>query len=448
MSQQIRRNLSLLSLSVLLAFFFWAIAVEAEDPTVQRTYANAIPVTHRNLPDDKVAYGEEVRVQVTLRTPRSVWDNLRSEDIQAYINLSDVPTGTIELPIQIAVARSPVEVVGFSPEKAQLTVEQIAEKDVPVVVAQEGQPALGYETGVSTTAPEFVHIQGPESLVARAVRAEVTVDIEGYLSDITDDMRPVIVDKDGEPIPQLEITPRTVTVNTPIQEPGYFRKLPVNINLKGELAPGYRLSSLRVTPEVVTIFGNTHAVQNAPRYLQTEPISLTRITESLTTTLALQMPEGLFVIQPASAEVTVSIRIEPIESSITLELTPQIEGLSRNLTATVEIDSIVVLLSGPLATMETLEREDVRLTIDVTNLTPGEYAIRPTVNVTDTVTVENVLPETIPIRIERLPPSEEPDDISKLKRFRAPSFSRGLFSCSGPIAPSPTKTQRLLLVFG
>ena len=411
MSQEIRQNLGLLSLSVLLAFFFWAIAVEVEDPTIQRTYTNAITVTHRHLPDDKIAYGEEVRVQVTLRTPQSVWESLRQEEIEAYVDLSDVATGTVSLSIQVEVDRSPLEVVSVSPKEIQLNVEQIAEKDVPVVVIQEGEPALGYEAQDSMAAPEFIHVRGPASFVRQAVRAEVAVDVEGQLSDVTEDIRPVIVDENGDPIPQLEIAPRTVTVNIPIQEPGYFRKLPVNINLRGELAPGYRLSNLEVRPEIVTIFGNTYAVQNAPSYLQTQPISLTQITESLTTTLDLQMPEGLFVVDPNSTQVTVTIMIEPIEGSITLELTPQIEGLSRNLTATVEIDSIVVLLSGPLATMETIEKEDVRLTIDVTNLTPGEYAIRPTVNVTETVTVENVLPETIPIRIERLASSEEPEDM-------------------------------------
>jgi YbbR domain-containing protein len=411
MSQEIRQNLGLLSLSVLLAFFFWAIAVEVEDPTIQRTYTNAITVTHRHLPDDKIAYGEEVRVQVTLRTPQSVWESLRQEEIEAYVDLSDVATGTVSLSIQVEVDRSPLEVVSVSPKEIQLNVEQIAEKDVPVVVIQEGEPALGYEAQDSMAAPEFIHVRGPASFVRQAVRAEVAVDVEGQLSDVTEDIRPVIVDENGDPIPQLEIAPRTVTVNIPIQEPGYFRKLPVNINLRGELAPGYRLSNLEVRPEIVTIFGNTYAVQNAPSYLQTQPISLTQITESLTTTLDLQMPEGLFVVDPNSTQVTVTIMIEPIEGSITLELTPQIEGLSRNLTATVEIDSIVVLLSGPLATMETIGKEDVRLTIDVTNLTPGEYAIRPTVNVTETVTVENVLPETIPIRIERLASSEEPEDM-------------------------------------
>ncbi len=415
MNQEIRQNLSLLSLSILLALFFWAIAVESEDPTIQRAYSNSISLAHHNLPDDKIAYGEETRVQVTLRAPQSVWDNLRSEDIQVYVNLSDVSTGTVELPIQVDVDRSPAEVVKISPENIRLKVEQIAEKDVPVVVVEVGEPALGYEAGDSTTAPEFVHVRGPASLVQQAVRAEVTVNIEGALSDITDDLSPDVVDEEGAPVPRIEITPKTVTVNTPIQEPGYFRKLPVNINLKGELAPGYRLSSLSVTPEIVTIFGNTSAVQNAPRYLQTEPISLTQITESLTRSLDLQMPEGLFVIQPPSARVTVSIRVEPIESSVTFELTPQIEGLNKNLTATVEIDSIVVLLSGPLAIIDTLEKEDVRLTIDVTNLTPGEYVIKPSVNVTNTVTVKNVLPETIPIRIERSPPSEEPEDISELE---------------------------------
>ncbi|NBD36068.1 MAG: hypothetical protein GVY30_08720 [Chloroflexi bacterium] len=151
MNPEIRQNLSLLSLSVLLAIFFWAIAVESEDPTIQRTYPNTIAVAYRNLPDDKIAYGEDVRVQVTLRTPQSIWESLRPEDINAYVDLSDVATGTVDLPIQVEVDRSPLEVVSVSPKEIRLTIEQIAEKDVPVMVIQEGTPALGYETQDSTT---------------------------------------------------------------------------------------------------------------------------------------------------------------------------------------------------------------------------------------------------------------------------------------------------------
>ena len=76
------------------------------------------------------------------------------------------------------------------------------------------------------------------------------------------------------------------------------------------------------------------------------------MTQSLTTTVGLQMPSGLYVISHPRSVVTASLRIEVIQSGLNLEVEPVIQGLSTGMTASVEIEKVVLILSGPLAVME------------------------------------------------------------------------------------------------
>ncbi len=408
MSRWLNENLSLAIISLLLGFFFWAIATEAEDPTIEEAYPQLLPVAIVGLPDRQIAYGaERSHVRVTVRAPKSVWQTLQTDDFRAQVDLSHVATGTITVPIHVTLNKSPATIVNVSPPNLTLHVETIAEKTVPVVVQQVGTPAIGYRADLSIVVPRMVQIQGPASLVTQVVHTKVVVDVQDKWEDVQVDDHPVPVDAEEHQVPHIEVIPDTVTVRAHIQEPGYLRNLPVNITLEGNPAPGYRIANLKVSPEIVTVFGSTAAVQNAPRFLQTQPISLTGATTSLTTSLALQMPEGLYVVQPPTPYVTVSIAIAPIQSSLTLEITPTIQGLSKNLTATVEIDSVVVLLSGPLPVMENLTADEVKLRLDMTNLQPGEYTLKPTVIVSDSIAIENLIPESIPVKIEPLPQREE-----------------------------------------
>jgi YbbR domain-containing protein len=166
MSRWVSQNLSLFLMSLLLAFFFWAVATESEDPTQVRTFATPISIEIRNLGEDISAYGaENTRVRVEIRAPRSVWDNLRAEDIRAYINLSDVQTGTIEVPVQVALAVSPASITNITPETIEITIERIAEKEVPVRTQVDGRPALGYLARETEIAPTIVRIRGPQTQV-------------------------------------------------------------------------------------------------------------------------------------------------------------------------------------------------------------------------------------------------------------------------------------------
>lgn len=402
MSRWLVRNLGLLVISLLLAFFFWAVATESENPTREAALNSSILLDTEGLEEGMIAYGhEDVRVRVRLRAPRSVWDDIRPEDVRAYLDLSNVISGTVTAPVRVAVRLRPVEVVSISPAEVTLTVEPFSGREVPVVVRTQGSPAIGYRSDPPAIAPQVVKVEGPLSMVERVVHAQVIVDIQGQQSEVRGDYQPVPVDQNEDPVPRVELAPRTVTVNVAIWQLGYIRDLAVTVILQGQPAPGYRIANLVVDPPIVKVSGRADIVRAAPSYLQTQPINQEGITQTLRTTVSLQMPEGLSMLDPPRPEVTVTLTVEVVRSGLTLDVRPEIRGLSPGLTATVGIDSVVVILSGPLSAMEQLDPEaDVHLILDLTNLAPGNYTLTPTVAVPDRIVIENVIPDAVSVRIE------------------------------------------------
>jgi len=406
-SRWIWRNFSAIGLSLVLAFFFWAVATESENPTRRDAFSMLIPVEVEGVPEGMIAYGYEgSRVRVRLVAPESVWLELRSEHIKAYVDVSDVTTGTVSLPVRVDIALNPAMVLSTSPEVVELTLERFAQKEVPVAIKITGTPVVGYKADAPVSAPQVARVQGPASMVARVVQALIIADIQGQQSDLRTDFVPVPVDENENAVTQVEVVPKTVTVSVPIWQLGYIRDLAVTVTLEGQPAPGYRVANLLVDPPVVKVVGRTDLVK-AAQYLQTRSISLEGITQTLESRAVLQMPEGLSVIFPPTPEVTVTLTVEVIRSGLTLDVSPEIQGLSPGLAARAGIDSVVVILSGPLIAMEQVNPADVRLILDLTNLTTGDYIITPKVLVPEQVVIENIVPEAVPVTIERAVPSDD-----------------------------------------
>lgn len=401
MRRWISQNISLFLISVLLAFFFWAAATEAEDPTRTDTFSAQIPVEITGLQEGMISYGGDgSRVRVEIKAPDSVWQTLRLEDIHARIDVSEVGTGTLSLPVKVELSHQPAEVTAVNPPEIEIIIERLAEKEVPVEVIVQGAPAIGFQADDPSVVPQMVRILGPESLIRKVIKTQVFVSIADQEGNVRSDFAPLPVDQNENSVPEIDIIPKSVTVNVPVWQLGYIRDMAVTVSIEGQPAPGYRIANLVVDPPVVKVFGQINTVREAPGFLQTQTINLEAITQSLTTKVALQMPEGLSIFYPSRPEVTATLTVEVIRSGLTLEVTPTIRGLKSDLTTAVGVESVVVILSGPLNVMEDLDVNEVLLVLDLVNLTPGDYTIIPVVTVPDDVVIENIIPEAVPVKIE------------------------------------------------
>jgi YbbR domain-containing protein len=385
-------------LALALAALAWVVAAEEADPTRIERFPQAIPVTPSGLPEGMVIVGEfDELVQVTVRVPESIRKSLKIEDFTTTVDLTGLEPGTHEVPIQVELKKQPSEVIDFEPKYVTLRLEPLVSRSVPVHVQTEGEPTLGYFKGELTVAPSMVTVVGPSSYVTGVVHALTQVSIQDADIDVEEDLRVQPVDSEGQLVPYLTLEPDVVNVRIPIELSVYYRSLVVKAVLEGNIAPGYFNPYIFVEPPAVTVFGSPDVIAALPGYIETEPIDVEGAKEDLIKQPALSVPPDVTVIP--GQQVEVQIFIEPIQSSLTMEIAPELQGMSPGLTATVAPETVEVIVGGPLPLLETMEPNDVRIVLDLFELPQGTHQIEPQVVVPEGVTAQSILPATVQVEI-------------------------------------------------
>ena len=388
-------------LALVLGISVWVSAVTGADPDEVRIYPETIPLEIiGNDPSLIITSDIPTEIEVTLRAPRSVWEQLTAQEnsVQATLDLTGLSDGKHSIEIQIRVLVRPYQIVLADPKIVSVILEPIATRTLPIEQSLSGLPAIGYQAGDVKIEPAEVVISGPESLVNKAVRARVLVDLDGIREDIDQSNIIQIVDESNSVIRGLSITPENARVTVPVSQQGGFRDVAVKVVVTGQIAAGYRLENISVFPPVVTVFASDPELVNSlPGILETQPLDLQDANEDITTRLALNLPENVTLVGAQTVEVTVGI--SPIQTSLTLLNQPiNVIGLTEGLSVQTFPQTVDVIISGPLPTLDALTPQDIRVTVDVTGLGLGTHQLTPIVDVlVDNVLVESILPGTIEV---------------------------------------------------
>jgi YbbR domain-containing protein len=385
----------------LLALAVWVAAVSAADPDEVRQYPDPITVEIIGQDPGMVITGAvPQQIELVLRAPRSVWDRLLGEEntIRAILDLSGLSSGEHTLQIQVQVPIRPVRIESVTPNTVTLTLETLATRTLPVELTISGEPALGYQAGEAGVEPAQIVVSGPLSMVEQVNSLHASVSLEGLRENIEASFPVTALDESGQPVNELGLNPAEVQVTLPILLQGGYRDLAVKVVVHGQVASGYRLANISVSPPVVTVFSNDAALVNAlPGVLETQPLELDNANDDLSTRLALALPEGVSLV--GEQTVLVQVGISPIQSSLTLENKAiEIIGLPDGWFIQVAPSVVDVILSGPLPLLDTLSPQDVRVEIDVTGLAEGIHQLTPNVEILiANISVESILPGTVEI---------------------------------------------------
>ena len=224
------------------------------------------------------------------------------------------------------------------------------------------------------------------------------VNLDGIREAIDRSVPVQILDSNGEPLKGLTLNPEAVHVAVPVSQQGGFRDMAVKVVVHGQVANGYRLDNISVFPPVVTVYSsNTTLINQLPGVVETSPLALDGISDNLTTRLELSLPQGVSIV--GEQTVLIQAGVSPIESSVTLSgESVEVIGLPSGMSAQISPAKVDVILSGPLPLLDTLTRQDVRVTVDVTGLGPGIHQLTPKIEVLiSDVAVESVLPGTVEV---------------------------------------------------
>lgn len=386
-----------------LALAVWIAAVTGADPDETRFLPTAVLVEIIGQ-DPSLVINSDIpkEVSISLRAPSSIWKVLDADPslVRVILDLSGLSSGEHTAELQIQVNVRPVQIISVSSKSVSFSLEAIATKTLSVDVTLSGEAAIGYQVGEALIEPVEVVVAGAESQVQKVMRARISVDLNSVRENVDQTLKVEVLDEKGQPVEGVTVSPESIHVSLPVSQQGGYRDVAVKVITVGRVASGYRLTDISVFPPVVTVFAtNPDLVSNLPGVVETAPLDLQNVKEDINTRLTLNLPEGVSIV--GDQTVLIQAGVSAIESSVTLAGEKvEIVGLANGLSAVVSPLTVDVIVSGPLPLLDTLTRQDVRITVDLTGLTKGIHQLTPKIEVLiSDVIVESILPNTIEVVI-------------------------------------------------
>ncbi len=393
-------NLSALLFSLALAVTIWIVAVNEEDPFEEKPFPEPISVEIMNLPPGMIVVdATPPAATLQLRAPHSTWTSLSKEQLHVSADLARAESGVITVPLTANVDDRNARITALLPPEIRVTLEQTVTRQVPIRPEVIGDPATGYQTKAPILPLETALVSGPASAAAEVSELIARVEVSGARQTITQKVNLLPVNAAGQIIANLSLEPRSISLTVPVEQLGGYRDVAVKAVIEGRLAPGFRITNISVSPQVVTLFSaSPETVAQLPGFVETQPININQFSDDVEVRANLILPAGVSLV--SDQPMLVQISIAAIESSLTMQQHElEFEGLAAGLNVTASPGAVDVILSGPLSTLDLLTPESIRVVVNLLNLTPGLYQLAPEVIAPKGVTVQTVLPATIEVLI-------------------------------------------------
>ena len=409
-----------------LAILVWIIALNEVNPIQEKAFGQPVPISLINTPPNMILTGNVVnRATVTIRAPQQVWLTLSAQQIQVTADLGGLGPGTRSVKLQATDNADSAEVTNTDPLSITVTLEQNESRVCPITVQPIGTLALGYAADQTQLTPDQVTLQGPASAVSAVSNCVVRISLDGLRQDFSGPVSALPVDASGNLVARVAVTPPTVQVKIPINQKQGFRDVAVRPVITGQLASGYQVTNIKVTPPIVTLSSSDPAlVQRLAGFVDTIPLDITGASSDVVRRVPLQLLPN---VQGADS-VLVEVNVAAIEYSLTVQRQLELRGLPPGMGATASPDSVDILILGPLPVLDNLGLQDVRVVVDLQGLGPGSYQLTPQVIfLSDQLRAENVLPSQIEVTIGQVTPT--------------PTVPTSTPSSTPTITPTPTRTR-------
>jgi YbbR domain-containing protein len=439
-------QLGAILLSLLLAVVIWLIAMSQENPLETKVFE--LPVTVRGL-DAALQTVEDLSAQtarVTVRAPRDASENLGAEDFSVSIDLAGRQSGEHDVPVQVVVNDPRADITNINPPNLRLQLDPLLVEPKAVAVQVEDAPAFGYDALMPVVDPPTVTVSGPASQMDLVDRVVAPIELANAKSQVERTVEVQALNRQEQPVSGVTIEPSLVRVVVPVEQWPGRKEVAVRINLVGQPAAGYRLSTVRAEPSTVVLQGDSAALAEVAGYVETAPLDIDGATGDVRERLQLMLPAGVTAFDGNSMLALVSVA--PIEGGSTVTVKPIVQGTGPGLEATVSPETVDVILSGPVPLLDALDPDDMFVILDLDGLLPGTHVVTPRVVLPEGIVEEGVLPETVEVVLSAMPggtipppvESPRPPDASPAQPAAEPTASPTATSTPTPTA-TPTSTR-------
>ena len=367
-----------------------------------------VAIEVRNQPASAVLLGG-IQYVTSIRyfAPVDVANRISGDMFSAWIDLSTTsPDSSNDLVVAVNVT-SPdpqVQVLDWTPRLISVRLDPLREKVVPVQV-DSGTAPPGLEVRPPIVDVSQVTVSGTQSTVSQVVAAvaRVRIDPSGVSIDQQVDLE--AIDARGEAVTQVRLNPSSVRVRILVGSQLQSRSLPVNPIVTGTPATGYDVTSVDVSPLVVTVEGDITTIVALTR-IDTQPLSVTGAAFDVTGSVGLVVPPGVDVL--GTSTITLTAHVSAATGTQTFSVGPVLSGARQDRTYTLSTDQVLVTLGGSAADLAAVQGASLIVTADVSGLALGLHEVTLRATLPAGLTVVAISPPTIGVTIGSISPSPPP----------------------------------------
>lgn len=182
---------------IIVAIGLWFAIISEQNPISDGRYT--VPVVMENLDSQYVVSQMPKNVYISLSGPRNTIININPDDIKAYVDMSAVQEGTVNVPVHVEVPAG-TELKYQSVTDVNITVDVYAVKEFRLTPHLIGKLADGAAVTAIKLLPERIVVSGAKRLINEVDKAVVEIPVAGKSLDFTA-MAPIhLIHADGTPV--------------------------------------------------------------------------------------------------------------------------------------------------------------------------------------------------------------------------------------------------------
>ncbi|MFD9628526.1 CdaR family protein [Peribacillus muralis] len=385
-------------------------------PEISTETIENVPVEVYYDRENLVVSGVPETVDVTLKGAKSLLINAKNQrGFKVYVDLSDpeISMGNRTVTFKITDLNDKL-VATIDPEYAEVNVQERVTKEFSVD-AEYNTSLLedGYTAGQPTVSPKTVKITGAKDAIEQISYVKANLEISKGLNETVNGKATVkALDRDLNKL-DVTIEPASVAVSLEVSIPS--KTVSIVPKQTGKAKDGVRIKSISVDPKEVTLFGSETNLEKISELKL--PVNISKIDGDTELELDLTKPGSVQKLSLGKAKVTIRTEkvdvdqkdADPVDEEVVQEPAQDQEeetedkpveedeptaiesktfnnvkiepvGLQDGLNAELESDVTSITLRGKADDLKDITKDDINLTVDLSNLDEGTHDVELAVN--------------------------------------------------------------------
>jgi len=368
----VRQRWILRVIAVIFAVVLWLFVTWDGNTTSTRELR--VPLKYADLPDGYSASSATRDIKVVVEGRIETLPFISGNMVTASVGMQELRPGKYRLPVQIGLPDT-MRMVSYSPQVVEFELFRIIERTLNPRLAVKGELPAGYSLSEYRTVPNEIIVRGREEEVLAIRRAEVQGTFAELRSASGKDLGVVLVGEKNE-IKGLVVEPSAVHVIARFAESMEDKIVPVRIETKGSPGGGLEVSSVVISPDVVTLSGSRSELQSVSE-IRLDPIDVTGVSADIEMDLPLTLPgSDITVVGDRFVQVRVEFH-SAVERYTFLNVPVAVRGRGIYKDWTILPSRASVTIEWPVAPGMTIDRANppFELYVDVTNVVSQQLSL-------------------------------------------------------------------------